>query len=332
MTQPIALDDIQATARLIQPYVRRTPVTSWIGSRLMKMLPEATTVVAKLEVFQHSGTFKARGALSNILRLTDKQKASGITAMSAGNHAVAVAYAAAAVGVDAKLVMQRSANPARIAMAESFGAQLIIAEDGPTGFAMAEEISKNEKRAFIHPFDGVDTARGTATLGQEFHEQVGDVDVLVVAVGGGALAGGVSTATKLLNPSCHIIGVEPFGADSMYRSFKSGKAETIGIPETIADSLAPPMTLPYPFELCRNNMDEIVRVTDDELRQAMLLIFEDLKLAVEPACAATTAALLRCASSLAGKRIGIVLCGSNIDWHSYCAHVDQAAKASNICG
>ncbi|MDH5617644.1 MAG: pyridoxal-phosphate dependent enzyme [Gammaproteobacteria bacterium] len=328
MTQAITLRDVQATARLIQSYIRRTPVADWVGLQLMKVLPEGTTVVAKLEIFQHSGTFKARGALSNILRLTDRQKANGITAMSAGNHAVAVAYAAAAAGVDAKLVMQSSANPARIEMARSFGARLLIAEDGPTGFAMAEEIAKNENRAFIHPFDGADTARGTATLGQEFNEQVGDVDVLIIAIGGGALAGGVSAVTKLLNPNCHIIGVEPFGADSMYRSFKSGKAETIGVPKTIADSLGPPMTLPYPFELCRNNVDDIVRVTDEELKEAMRLIFNDLKLAVEPACAATTAALLKVALSHAGKRIGIVLCGSNIDWQTYRSYVDDANATS----
>ncbi len=307
---------------MLAPHISTTPVSAWAGQKLRARLSGQTTVIAKLEMFQHAGTFKARGALSNILRLDASAKGRGVTAMSAGNHAVAVAFAASATGLDAKLVMQSSANPARVEMARSFGAEILFADDGPSGFAMAEEIAANEGRTFIHPFDGRETALGTATLGLEFFEQAGPVDVLIVAIGGGGLAGGVASVTKLLNPDCQIIGVEPVGANAMARSFASGKAENIGVPETIADSLAPPMTLPYPFELCRENVDELSVVSDAEIRSAMRLIFDDLKLAVEPACAASTAALLKVQDRYAGKRVGLVLCGSNIDWASYRALVE----------
>ncbi len=321
MIETFSLTAVRHTANLIAPFVIETPSISWTGPELGSLMSPDTKIWAKLEPFQHSGTFKARGALSNMLRLNPAERQRGITAMSAGNHAVAVAYAASVCDVHAKVVMQSSANPARIEMVKQLGAELVMAEDGPSGFALARDIAAAERRTFIHPFDGIPTALGTATLGLEMHQQAGDLDALIIGIGGGGLAAGVAAVTRLLNPSCHIIGVEPEGADAMHRSFASGKPEDIGIPDTIADSLAPPMTLPVPFQLCRDNLTELVKVTDQELMDAMGLIFRDLKMAVEPACAASTAALLKRKDQLDGKKIGVVLCGSNIDWPSYSALV-----------
>ena len=320
----ISVDAVAATAALIGPHIVRTPAVEWFGHELQSILPDGTRVTAKLEVFQRSGTFKARGALSNVLRLDNEQRQAGVTAMSAGNHAIAVAYAAMAAGTHAKVVMQKSANPARVRLAENLGAELLFADDGASGFAMMDRIAAQEGRAVIHPFDGLATALGTATLGHELHGQAGDLDVLIIAIGGGGLAGGVAAITRRLHPDCYIVGVEPVGADSMYRSFASGQAENIGKPDTIADSLAPPMTEPIPFGLCRAHVDRLTLVTDAEIVRAMKLIFRELKLAVEPACAATTAALVRTADELTGKHVGIVLCGSNIDidtYNGYCAAV-----------
>lgn len=317
MASPISVEAVEETTALIGSHIVRTPVLEWFAPDMNESLPPPTQVYAKLELFQRSGTFKARGALSNIMRMTTGQRQAGVTAMSAGNHAIAVAYASAATETKAKVVMQASANPLRVELAKRLGAEVMIAKDGPTGFDMVSRIARDEGRAIIPPFDGQNTALGTATLGLEMHEQIGDLDVIFIAVGGGGLAGGVSAVIKQLNPACHIVGVEPVGADSMYRSFASGKAEQIGPPETVADSLAPPMTLPFPFKLCHENVDQLVLVTDDEMLAAMNLIFRELKLAVEPACAATTAALLRTANEWSGKRIGLILCGSNIDFETY---------------
>lgn len=309
-----ALADIEATAALIAPHINRTPVCCWRGREIDAAVPAGTTIYLKLELFQQAGSFKVRGVLSNLLALTDEQRARGVTAMSAGNHAVAVAWGARRMGISAKVVMLATANPARIAAARALDAEIIVAPDGTAGFSLAERIAAEEGRAFIHPFDGYRTALGTATLGLELTEQVPDLDAVFVAIGGGGLAGGVARAVKLLNPRCQIFGVEPEGAASMHKSFLSGSAQRLEQVQTIADSLAPPMTLPYSYSLCRDHVDHLITVSDDAICRAMALLFREMKLAVEPAGAASTAGLLYCfPAELRGRRVGVIICGSNID-------------------
>jgi threonine dehydratase len=159
---------------------------------------------------------------------------------------------------------------------------------------------------------------GTATVGLEIAEQVADFDAVIVPIGGGGLCAGVSAAIKHVNPACKVFGVEPAGADSMTRSFRSGRPEKLESVNTIADSLGAPFALPVSFQVCRDNVDEIVTVADDDLRRAMGTLFVEQKLAVEPACAASTAALLGpLANKVAGRRVVLVMCGSNIDWESF---------------
>ena len=248
--------------------------------------------------------------------------------MSAGNHAIAVAWAARQLGVSAKVVMQASANPARVAAARAHGAEVLTAADGPTGFALAEQIAADEGRTFIHPFEGERTALGTATVGLELVEQAPGLDAVIVAIGGGGLAGGAATAIKLLSPACRIFGVEPEGADSMHRSFAAGSPQRLERVQTIADSLGPPMALPYSFGLCRSALDRLVKVTDDEIRAAMGLLFRDMKLAVEPGGAASTAALVfRLREELRGARVGVIVCGSNIDADTFASLLPRCAMA-----
>jgi threonine dehydratase len=147
----------------------------------------------------------------------------------------------------------------------------------------------------------------------EFLRQTGQLDVLFVPIGGGGLAAGLSCAVKQLQPRCKVIGVEPTGADSMHRSFATGQPQRIERVSTIADSLGAPMALPYSFALCKRYIDELIKIDDDELCRAMWLLFADAKLAVEPAGAATTAAMLKMRDQIAGKRVGLIVCGANID-------------------
>lgn len=324
-TAALALADIEATAERLSAYLAPTPVTCWDGPELRRLTGDRVEVWVKLEPFQRSGTFKVRGALNNLLALDEAQRQRGVTAVSAGNHAIAVAYAARLLGISARVVMLRSANPARVKLARALGAELLIADDGASGFQMAEAIASDEGRFFVHPFDGLQTILGTATLGLEFHRQAGPFDALIVAIGGGGLAAGAAAATRLLNPDCRVFGVEPYGADSMHRSFASGQAEHIGTPDTIADSLAPPMTLPLPFALCRANIEEILRVSDAQICAAMGLVFRELKLAVEPAGAAASAVLQEVSERIGGGRIGVVCCGSNIDLDSFHRLASHAA-------
>jgi len=277
-----------------------------------------TTVFAKLEFLQRTGTFKARGALSSLYRLSEDELMRGVTAVSAGNHAIAVAFAAATAGTTAKVVMTRSANPYRVAACAAYGAEVVLADDVHHAFAMAEEIRDKEGRYFIHPFEGPGIALGTGTVGVEICEQIPEFDALVIPVGGGGLIGGIANAVRQMRPKTEIIGVEPVGADSMHRSFASGMPKSIETVATIADSLGAPFALPYSFALTRQNVDRLVRVDDEQLRNGMGFLFSSMKIAVEPACVATTAALLGpLRESMRGRRVVLVMCGSNIDWQTF---------------
>jgi len=315
------IDEIRALRdRLIEQTIR-TPVTRCAA--IEGELGGGTQVHAKLEFLQRTGTFKARGALATLQSLSAQERQKGVTAVSAGNHAIATAFAAQAMGTTAKVVMTRSANPFRVAACKSFGADVVVADDVHQAFELAQKIRDEEGRFFVHPYEGPSIALGTGTVGLEICEQVDEFDAIVIPVGGGGLIGGISNAVKQLRSDVEVIGVEPEGADSMHRSFESGKPESIEKVMTIADSLGAPFAMPYSFELTRKNVDRLVLIDDSALRKAMGFLFLSQSIAVEPACAATTAALLGpLRVSLQGKRVVLVMCGSNIDWATFSQQVD----------
>jgi len=306
--------EIRAARARLGDRIVVTPVQPLSGPAVEAALAPGTQALLKLELFQKTGSFKARAALLNVLALDQPQRRRGVCAISAGNHAIATAFAAAAVGASAKVVMKQDANPFRIEQCRLYGAEIELAPDVHAGFRRVREIEQAEGRAFIHPFEGPRVVLGTGTLGLEFIEQAPDLDAVIIPIGGGGLASGVSTALKLAKPSCAVFGVEPFGADTMHRSFQAGAPASIDRVETIADSLGAPYALPDGYALCRAHIDELVRITDDEMIAAMRFLLEHARLAVEPAGAAATAALLGpLRDRLAGKRVGLIVCGSNID-------------------
>jgi threonine dehydratase len=320
----LTLSDIQAARRLLGDRVVTTPVHEWQGPAVAEMLSPDTRVFLKLELLQRTGSFKARGALLNMLNLTRDELKRGVTAISAGNHAVAVSYAAKVLGSNVKLVMIKTANPLRVELCRKFGAEIEFAEDAHVGFERVGRIELEEGRPLIHPFEGLRTAMGTATLGFEFCQQVDNLDAVIVPIGGGGLCAGVSSAVKLMQPKCAVYGVEPIGADSMRRSFEAGEPRSIERVDTIADSLGAPYALPITFELCRRNVDELTLVSDDELRASMRLMQRECKLAVEPAGAAALAALVGpLRKNLLGRRVGLIVCGSNIDSATYARLIQE---------
>ena len=323
-----ALSDVVATRALIDPYVVTTPVWPWRGRELTALLSPTTQVFLKLELWQHTGTFKPRGALANVLSLDETTRQRGFTAVSAGNHAIALAYAAQIVGSQAKVVMPRTANPARVALCRAYGGEVELVENVHVAFARMEQIRQEEGRTVVHPFEGRATVLGTATLGLELVQQLPDVDAVIVPIGGGGLIAGIAAALKLSRPDIRVYGVEPVGADSMYRSRQSGQPEKIEAVRTIADSLGAPYALPYTFALCQRFVDDVVLVNDDQIRQAMALLFREMKLAVEPAGAAATAALLGpLKEKVQGQRVALIICGANIDPISYTQHLlDGSAR------
>jgi threonine dehydratase len=314
----LTLADIRAARSLLGDRIRTTPTLALRGPAIEAALPPGTQAVLKLELFQHTGSFKARGALVNALSLDADQRVRGICTISAGNHAIAAAFAARAVGASAKVVMKVGASPFRIAECRRYGGEVVLESDFHEAFKRVDEIRDREGRTLIHPFEGILTARGTGTLGLEFIEQVPDLDAVIIPIGGGGLAAGVSTAIRLAKPDCLIFGVEPFGADTMYRSFEKGSPQSIEKIETIADSLGAPYALPISYALCRASIDEIVRIRDEDMVAAMRFLLEHVRLAVEPAGAAATAALLGpLKERLGGRRVGLIVCGSNIDAATY---------------
>ena len=324
------LASIRRTREKLGDRVVTTPVRAWDDALLTARLPEGTRVVMKEELFQRTGTFKPRGALSVMLDLNREALGRGVTAVSAGNHAMAVAYAAGVLGTTAKVVMPRTANPFRVARCRELGAVVDLVDDVHAAFERVKQIESEEKRTFVHTFEGPLTARGTATLGLELVEQFPDVEAVIVPIGGGGLCAGVSSAVKLALPKCLVFGVEPEGAPSMRRSFDAGSPQAIDAVRTIADSLGAPHAAPYSYALCRRYVDDVVLVDDDALRAAMLLMFSSAKLAVEPAGAAAAAALLGpLRERLAGKRVALVVCGANIDAATFHRHLaDASAKAA----
>jgi threonine dehydratase len=311
---PPTLAEIRAAAGRLAGRVVRTPVLDWDGPEIRARLAPGTRLSLKLELFQRTGSFKPRGALAVMLGLPGDALARGVTAVSTGNHAIATAWAARELGSHAKVVMFAAANPARVEKVRRYGGEVVLAGDMAEAFETAKRIGAEEGRAFVHPYEGPRTALGTATLGLEWLEQAPDLEAAVVPVGGGGLLAGIACAVKQLRPDCRVFGVEPVGADSMWRSFAAGSPQRLERIATIADSLGAPYALPYSFGLCRRYADEIVRIEDKAMVDAMRLAFDGLKLALEPAGAAATAALLGpLRERLAGWRVGAILCGSNID-------------------
>lgn len=309
----ITLDAINAAQQQIAGQIIRTPMLELRQTELEELLPEGSRAVMKLELFQKAGSFKARGTLVSVQALTPEQHAAGVTAASGGNHAMALAWAAQAAGTSAKIAIPKTADPMRLEGCRVLGAELVLCAGIHEAFAVMEQIAEAEGRTVIHPFEGYNMSLGAATCGAEMFADATNLEAVILPVGGGGLISGMSKALKLLNPKIEIFGVEPYGADSMFRSFRSGHPERLEKVETIADSLGSPTTLPYSFELTRENVTDIVRVHDDDLRATMRLMNSALKLMVEPACAASlTGALGPLRDYCEGKNIGLLACGANI--------------------
>ncbi len=311
---PPTLEGARELRTTLGGWIERTPVRRWVPDPDVAVLPEGSELFLKLELFQRTGSFKVRGAMANVLAADGEALQRGLTAVSAGNHAIAVAYAARAMATSARVVMLASANPARIDRCRAYGAEIEFATDGASGFARVLEIEKEDGRLYIHPFDGEHTILGTSTVGLELGEQLPLLEAVVVPTGGGGLLAGVASVIKQLQPTCEVFGVEPTGADSMRRSLHAGEPVAINSVETIADSLGAPYAAPYGFSLVDEFVDDVVLVDDEEIRVAMRALFGDAKLVVEPASAAPLAAIcgpLR--ERLKDKRIALIVSGSNID-------------------
>lgn len=305
--------------------VMRTPVLALQGSKIAGLLPSGSDMVMKLELFQHTGSFKARGALLGIDWLRPEQAEAGVATFSGGNHALAVSWAARQGGVSAKVIMPKTADPIRIEGCREMGAEVVLAEDIGAAAALLEKVAATDGRAVLHPFNDINMAYGAATCGAEFIADAPGLEVVVLPVGGGGLIAGMAAALKHLSPDTKIIGVEPKGANSLGRSFASGQPEALTSVQTIADSLGAPAALAESFALARAHVDEVIAIEDEVMANTMMVMRDRLNLFVEPACAASLgAALGPLRSALAGRRAGVLACGSNISF-------DRFQRCISIC-
>jgi threonine dehydratase len=320
------LDAVRVNRARLSDFIVTTPVRRLDDEAIGRFVGASTEVWLKEELFQKTGSFKPRGALSVMLDLDADSLRRGVTGVSAGNHAISLGYCARRLGTTAKVVMPRSANAFRVQVCRELGVEIDFVDTVHRAFARVDEIVATEGRTFVHPFEGPRTVLGTASVGLEFVEQVraagAELDAVVVAAGGGGLTAGVACAVKQLNSSTRVYAVEPEGADTLYRSFIAGSPQSIDAVRTIADSLGSPRCEPYTFAINRQFVDEVVLVDDEQIREAMRLTFRSAKLVVEPAGAASLAALMYpLRARLDGLRVGLVVCGANVDPATYAGHL-----------
>ncbi|MGA5757119.1 threo-3-hydroxy-L-aspartate ammonia-lyase [Nonomuraea bangladeshensis] len=307
---PVTLDDVRDAAARLKGVAHRTPV---LRSRTLDALAGAEVFV-KAENLQRVGAFKFRGAYNAISRLTPEQLARGIATYSSGNHAQAVALAARELGSSAVIVMPEDTPRLKREATAGYGAE-IVTYDRYTGdrVAIGEALAAERGLTLIPPYEHphVIAGQGTATL--ELIEEVGELDALVVPIGGGGLIAGSATAAKGLLPGVRVIGVEPDAGDDTRRSLAAGERVSIPIPRTIADGMAAEIPGELTFSINRRLVDEVVLVSDDEIRQAMRTAFERMKTVVEPSGATPLAALLAGRLGEPPRRIGVIVSGGNVD-------------------
>ncbi len=308
----VTLADVQAARERIRPYVHRTPVLtshaldSRVGARLF----------FKAEIFQRVGAFKARGAFSRLTLLSPEERARGVVAFSSGNHAQAVAVAARELGMRATIVMPMDAPALKVAATRGYGAEVILYDrlGGESREAIAGKLVDEQGATLVPPFDDDAVIAGQGTLALELLEEVPDLDLIVTPCGGGGLLSGVAVAARGIRPEIRLWGVEPEGGDDMRRSLAAGEPVTIPLPRTIADALQTTRPAERTLAHVAALAEGIVTASDDEIRQAMALLAARMKIVVEPGGAIALAALLAGkVPGAAGRRIGVVLSGGNVD-------------------
>ena len=309
----LSADNINKIYKKIRPFINKTPFLK-CSNDINKYF--STNLFFKCEFLQKSGSFKARGAINNIISQDQSKFHKGITAVSAGNHAIAASFVANQFKLKNKIFLYESANQYRVQTCKNYGANIIFTN--PKQAFLDAENAKNEGYYFIHPFDGPLTLQGSATLGLEIVEYLKSIntkiDNLLISVGGGGLISGVSSYVKQFYPKIKIIGVEPENAKGLSQSFEANKPLNNIKVNSIADSLSAPLHMKYSFDVAKQVIDKMVTVSDDEMKEFMVFCYKNFKLFLEPACVAGLAALkYKINSQFNGNNTMVILCGSNID-------------------
>jgi threonine dehydratase len=307
-TPTVTIDTIRAAQARLAGHVENTPC---LHSRTLSQITGAE-VFLKFENLQFTSSFKERGALNKLSTLTSEQRARGVIAVSAGNHAQGVAYHAQRLGIPAVIVMPRFTPTVKIERTRGFGAEVVLSGDTfDDTKAEAARLATARSLTMVHPYDDADVIAGQGTIALEMFAQQPDIDCLCVAVGGGGLISGIATAARALKPSVEIIGVQTDQFPSMYSAFKGVQMPSANA--TLAEGIAVKQPGELTVEIVRRLVDDIVLVAEGDIEQAIVMLLEIEKTVVEGAGGTGLAAMLRHPARFSGRKVGLILCGGNID-------------------
>lgn len=302
----ITLDNIKQATDVVKPYVKRTP--QWRSDTLSQRLN--TNVYLKAELFQHSGSFKTRGAFNQILALSEQDRAKGVVAVSGGNFARAVAYASQVLGVDAIVCMPENAPQGSIAATRNYGAQVELVADVTVAFARADELVA-QGRTSLHPFDSPNQHAGNGIVAVEIMEDCPDITDILISIGGGGLIAGMIVALKALKPSIRIWGVETSGAQTMKTALDAGHIVNIK-PTSLSKTLSAPFVGEDALQLCRDHLEDLLIVSDQDAIIAQQTIIENDKITPELAASCTLAAADKIKDKFTPDRhVVLLMCGGN---------------------
>jgi threonine dehydratase len=303
-------DDVVAAAGRIEGHAHRTPV---MRSSYLDQLSGAQ-LVFKCENLQRTGAFKFRGAFNAIARFTDAQRAAGVLTFSSGNHAQAIALSARLAGIRATIIMPNDAPALKVQATREYGGEVIFYDRYTENREeIARRLANERGMTLVPPYDHPDVICGQGTAAQELFEDVGPLDLLLVPLGGGGLLAGSALAASGLAPDCKVIGVEPEAGNDGQQSLRKGEIVHIGVPKTIADGAMVTHVGEHNFEVIRRRVDDIVTVTDAQLVETMKFFAERMKMVVEPTGCLGAAAALCGVVPVAGKRVGVLISGGNVD-------------------
>lgn len=310
MSLPVTYADVAAAAKRLEGAAHRTPMLTSTTANEMT----GAQIFFKPENLQRMGAFKFRGAYNAIAKLSDAQRKNGVLAFSSGNHAQAIALSARLAGVKAAIVMPSDAPALKLAATRGYGAEVItydrMKEDRE---ALAKKIAEERGMTVIPPFNHPDVIAGQGTAAKELIEDTGQLDYLFVCLGGGGLLSGCAIAAQELSPDCKVIGVEPEAGNDVQQSFRKGEIVKIPVPQTIADGAQTQAPGPLTFAIIRELVSDIVTVSDAQLIEAMRFFVARMKIVVEPTGCLAAAAVFNKLAPIAGKRVGVIISGGNVD-------------------
>ena len=305
-----SIDNFQSVLERIKPFINKTPIIS--SSSLNEKFD--LDIYFKLELMQKTGSFKSRGAINKVLKLTKDEKSRGVVAISAGNHAQATSWACAQFGVKSKIIMPHTASKSKINATKSYGGEVILTEEKMMD--VCQSLIEKENLSFVHPFDDLDVLMGQGTVSLEVIEEIKNIDYAFISIGGGGLIAGMSSVLKQINPKIKIIGVEPINSNVMTNSLKSNKPELFDTinNKTIADTLNAPFAGKITFEYVKKYVDEILNVSEEEMIESLRIMIERLKVVPEPSASACFVPIVYNKLKIPSQsKCLVVVCGGNID-------------------